>query len=82
MAIAVSSLKPGDRVTVLFKGSKALGNEPYTLEDLEVQAVDLVAERITLADGCLPFDIYKFGSQWAYGSSAERLKVLARTRGC
>lgn len=78
MAIRTSSLRAGDTVSILFKGSKSLGNEPYTLTDLAVQEVG--SDRITLQDGNGSFEIYKYGKRWAYGTSAEPLSILERTR--
>ena len=78
MSYAVKNLRVNDVVDVLFKGSRSLGNEPYTLEDLQVVGVG--EDRVTLSEEGFEFDIYKYGLRWAYGSSAEPLSVLARHR--
>lgn len=79
MAQRISNLKPGQTVTLLFRGSKVLGNAPYS-DEVIFQGITGTGEdqRATFLDenGENPWEAYRYEGRWSYGSSAERLSVV------
>lgn len=82
MAQRISSLKGGENVTLKFHGSKQFGNDPYELDVIFVgffadhtQSDDKRA-RFDYGDGTT-FDAYRYANRWSYGTSAERLSIVA-----
>lgn len=81
MAKSIAKLNVGEKYSFKFHGSRSLGNDPYEL-DLYFQGVEGEGEhrRITLSeeeDGQDSFEIYLYNKRWSYGTSAERISVLA-----
>ena len=69
----IRDLKPGDKVTLKFAGSKTYGNDPY-----EEQSV---FKRLYVENGFEyaefeEFTAYKADGYWRYGASAEILTVV------
>lgn len=80
MANRISSLKPGDNVRLKFHGSKQFGNDPY---EMDVKFVEFKEDKTRavfhMDDAGSEFEAYKFSNRWAYGSSAERLSIVAES---
>lgn len=75
-AKTIRNLKPGESVRLRFHGSKQFGNDPYELDMTFVEFRDN-GERAVFDDDGTEFEAYKYANRWAYGSSAERLTVVA-----
>lgn len=75
-AKTIRNLKPGEEVRLRFHGSKQFGNEPYELDMTFVELRDN-GERAVFSDDGMEFEAYKYANRWAYGSSAERLTIVA-----
>jgi hypothetical protein len=81
MARRIDSLKAGETVTLLFRGSKSLGNEPYTDEVIFVGIKGEGEDRRAVfstgpaAGKSGEWEAYRYKGGWAYGSSAERLSI-------
>ena len=75
MARSFFHVEVGDEVDILFRGSKSLGNEPYTLENLTVQ--EATRERVRFSDGV---EIYRFEGKWCYGTSAETASLVGHRK--
>lgn len=73
MARRIDSLNVGDKVRLEFCGSRSLGNDPYT-DDCVFEGIvgEGDARRAVFGD----WEAYRYNGGWAYGSSAERLRVL------
>lgn len=82
MARSISNLRPGDKVTLIFHGSRSLGNEPYT-DDVELLgfAGEGATQRAQFGNPDYPgqdeWEAYKFNGRWCYGASAEKVTVAA-----
>lgn len=71
---SVSNLKPGDKATLKFHGSKQWGNDPYEMtEEFQGFYTEDGREYAKFES----FSAYKDDSRWRYGSSAEVLTVLS-----
>jgi hypothetical protein len=75
-AKTIRNLKSGEKVRLRFHGSKQFGNDPYELDMTFVELRDN-GERAVFSDDGTEFEAYKYANRWAYGSSAERLTVVA-----
>jgi hypothetical protein len=75
----IAKLAAGERVRLLFQGSKSLGNEPYELDASfeQLTGVGEDAEAVFKVDGGDEFTAYRFRGRWCYGTSAERLSLIA-----
>lgn len=73
MARRIDSLKAGDKVRLEFCGSRTLGNSAYT-DDCIFEGITGSGDdrRAIFGD----WEAYRYNGGWAYGSSAERLRVL------
>lgn len=76
----IDTLTPGDTVRLLYAGSATFGNGPH-----EGEAVFLGisgagdARRATFRDTTgrqITWEAYRYNGHWAYGSSAEPLRLL------
>lgn len=67
------NVRVGDDVTILFKGSKVLGNEPYTASGY----VTHIAENLIETDIAI---IEFYDSRWRYGMSGEVAILKSLTR--
>jgi hypothetical protein len=78
MTTQIAKLKPGTKVRLLFKGSRSLGNEPYEL-DMTFKSVQGIGEdqTATFDEAGQEFTAYRFRGRWCYGTSAERLSLIA-----
>jgi hypothetical protein len=75
----IDQLEPGTKVTLLFHGSKSLGNSSYTSEEVFVRMTGTGEDRrawFTTSDGTYEWEAYRYQGRWAYGSSAERLSLV------
>lgn len=73
MARRIDSLKAGDKVRLEFCGSRSLGNAPY-VDDCVFEGITGAGDdrRAIFGD----WEAYRFRGGWAYGSSAEPLRLL------
>lgn len=71
---SVSNLKPGDKATLKFHGSKQFGNEPYELTE---EFLEFYIENGRPRARFESFSAYKEGNRWRYGTSGEVLTVLS-----
>jgi hypothetical protein len=73
MARRIDSLKAGDKVRLEFCGSRSLGNDGYT-DDCVFEGIigEGDARRAKFDD----WEAYRYRGGWAYGSSAEPLRLL------
>jgi hypothetical protein len=74
---SISTLSPGEHVTLRFHGSKQFGNEPYEMSAV-FTAFNADKNRATfsLDHGEDDFEAYKYVNRWAYGTSAEKITVV------
>lgn len=73
MARRIDSLNVGDKVLLSFEGSRSLGNDAYTDECI---FAGITGEGNDRRASFGDWEAYRFRGGWAYGSSAERLRVL------
>lgn len=73
MARRIDSLKAGDKVRLLFAGSRSLGNDSYE-ETVIFHGIEGEGEKRRAKFD--EWEAYRFRGGWAYGSSAEKLSLL------
>ncbi len=79
MARSISHLKPGQKVTLHFRGSRSLGNEGYVDTVVFKEHIGVGDDQravFTDENGRDQWEAYKFQGRWSYGTSAERLSIM------
>lgn len=70
---SIRDLKPGDKVTLKFRGSKTFGNEAYEEQSVFKRFHTEAGRELAEFDD---FSIYKADRYWRYGASAEIVTLL------
>lgn len=81
--MTIDELQSGQRVELMFCGSKELGSKPHTRQawfaGIQGEGEDRRAwfqTRIPGDSRCYQWDAYRYDGDWAYGTSAERLRLI------